>query len=185
MICLSHRSNWCFLYLIHPARLSILRQRNYPDVQPWGMSDWQMTHNNGIAYASWDINSLATLLFVKQLVKANIKENIRPSFCERMESPHTLDHQSSTPVIPCNGNPLVTSGFTAHRDNNVINYWMTNYITATSSEFYEFSTHLHLHCLFNSSFGQTWKKTSKLRFFCDEDWNKWRHHTLGQQCGNL
>ena len=97
----------------------------------------------------------------------------------------TLDHQSSTPVIPCNGNPLVTNGFTEHRDNNVINYWMTNYITVTLSEFHEFSTHLHLHCLFNSSFGQTWKKTPKLRFFCDEDWNKWRHHTLGQQCGNL
>ena len=57
------------------------------------MSDWQMTHNNDIAYASWDFNSLATLLFVNQLVKANIKENIEPSFCERnppaMESPHT------------------------------------------------------------------------------------------------
>ena len=27
----------------------------------------------------------------------------------------TPDHRSSTPVIPCNGNPLVTSGSTAHR----------------------------------------------------------------------
>ena len=97
----------------------------------------------------------------------------------------TLDHQSSTPVIHCSGNPLVTNGFIAHKDNNVINYWMTNNITVTLSEFHEFSTHLHLHCLFNSSFGQTWKKTPKLRFVCDEDWNKWRHHTLGQQCGNL
>ena len=51
-----------------------------------------MTQNNDIAYASWDINSLATV-FVKQLVKANIKENIKPSFCEgnppAVESPHT------------------------------------------------------------------------------------------------
>ena len=48
---------------------------------------------NSIAYASWDFNSLAYPLFVKQLFKANIKENIKPSFCERnppaMESPHT------------------------------------------------------------------------------------------------
>ena len=57
------------------------------------MSNWQMIHNNYIAYASWDFNSLATLLFVKQLVQANMKENIKPTFCEGnppvMESPHT------------------------------------------------------------------------------------------------
>ena len=35
-----------------------------PDVQPCGMSDRQMTHNNDIAYASWDFNPLATLQFV-------------------------------------------------------------------------------------------------------------------------
>ena len=51
-----------------------------------------MTHNNGIAHESWDFNSLATPLFVKQLDKTNIKENIKPSFSERtppVESPHT------------------------------------------------------------------------------------------------
>ena len=57
------------------------------------MSDWQMTHNNDIAYASWDFNPLATLLFVKQFVKKNMKENIKPIFFERnppaKESPHT------------------------------------------------------------------------------------------------
>ena len=67
----------------------------------------------------------------------------------------TLDQQSPTPVIAWDGNPLVTSGFTAHRASNVINYRMTNYKTVTWYEFHEFSTHLHLHCLFNRSFGQT------------------------------
>ena len=109
-------------------------RRNYPDVQPCGMSDWQMTHSNDIAYASWDFNSMATLLFGKQIVKANMKENIKPTFCEgnppAMDSPHTGPPKFH-PSDPCNVNPLVTSGFTAHRDNNVINYWMTNYITVT------------------------------------------------------
>ena len=57
------------------------------------MSDWQMTHNNDIAYASWDFNSLTILLFLKQLVQANTKENIKPAFCggnpSAMKSPHT------------------------------------------------------------------------------------------------
>ena len=57
------------------------------------MSDWQMTHNNAIAYASWDFNSLATLLFAKQLVQANMDVNIKPTFRDwnppAMGSPHT------------------------------------------------------------------------------------------------
>ena len=58
------------------------------------MSDWQMTQNNDIAYASWGFNALVTLfLFVKQLIQANMKERIRPTFCKgnpsAMESPHT------------------------------------------------------------------------------------------------
>ena len=43
----------------------------------------------------------------------------------------TLDHQSSTPVIPCNGNPLVTSVSPHTGPVNVIYYGMTNYITVT------------------------------------------------------
>ena len=67
------------------------------------ISDLQMTQNNDIAYTSWDYNSLTTLLFVKQLVQANIKENTKPTFCEGnppvMESPHTepLKLHSSDP----------------------------------------------------------------------------------------
>ena len=57
------------------------------------MSNWHMTHNNDFAYASCDFNSLAALLFVKQIVKGNMKENIKSTFCEgnppAMESPHT------------------------------------------------------------------------------------------------
>ena len=93
-----------------------------------------MTHNNDIAYTSWDFNPLTTLLFVKQLVQANMKENIKPTVCEGnppvMESPHTepLKLYSSDPH---DGNPLVTSGFTAHMASDVINYGMTNYITIT------------------------------------------------------
>ena len=67
---------------------------------------------------------------------------------------HALDH-TSIPGILCNGNTLVISGFTAHMATNVINYGMKNYITVTKSEFNEFSTRLHLHCLFKSSFGHT------------------------------
>ena len=64
VICLSRRWNLYFLYLIRPIILLIWLRRNDPDVQPCGMSDWQMTHNNDIAYASWDFNPLATLQFV-------------------------------------------------------------------------------------------------------------------------
>ena len=63
-----------------------------------------MTHNNDIAYTSWDFNSLAIILFVKQLVQANMKENIKPTFYESnppaMESSHTgpLKLRSSNPL---------------------------------------------------------------------------------------
>ena len=128
------------------------------------MSDWQMTHNNDIAYASWDFNSLATLLFVKQLVIANMKENIKLSFCEG--NPPAMGSPRTEP-------PKFHSSDPQH------------------------ATHLHLHCLFNSSFGQTWNKTSTLRFFCEEyplgtngDTTHWASHaetfnqtsTFRQQC---
>ena len=93
-----------------------------------------MTHNNDIAYASLDFNSLTTLLFVKELVQVNMKENTKPTFCEGNQpaiGSHTLDHESSTPMIPCNGNLPVTSGFAAHRASNGINYGITNDITVT------------------------------------------------------
>ena len=64
-----------------PVRLSISSWRNYTDVQSCGMTEWQMTHNSDIACASWDLNSLAILLFVKQFVQANMKENIKASHC--------------------------------------------------------------------------------------------------------
>ena len=51
-------------------------------------------------------------------------------------------HQITTPVIPCEGNPMATSGFTAHRASNIINYRMKNYITVT----YEFHE-LRLTCI--------------------------------------
>ena len=177
MICLSRRPNrCCFIWYV---RLdfqyncdAIILMLNHV-----GMSDWQMIHSSYFAYASWNSNSLATLLFVKQLVQANMKINIKPTLCEgnyRWSNRRTLDH--------CNGNPLATSGFTAHRASNVINYGMRNYITITLYEFDEFSTDLHLHCLFNSSFEQTWKKIPNLCVFCEEE-------PLGtnetQQCGNL
>ena len=136
------------------------------------MSDWQMTHGNDIAYASWDFNSMATLLFVKQLAKANMKENIKPIFCEgippAMESPHTGPpklHSNDPLQRESTGDQWFhrTHGQSFHQllndklhHSNII--WVSRVFDS-----------LHVSCLFNSSFGQTWKKTSKLRFVCEED----------------
>ena len=52
------------------------------------------------------------------------------------------------------------------------------YPLVTSYERQEFSTDWQIYRLINCSFVQTWKKTWNLYF-------RWRHCTLGQQCGNL
>ena len=94
-----------------------------------------MTHNNDIAYASWDFNSLAIILrfFNSSLRQTWKKTSSRPFVrgIHRRWNRCTLDHQSCTPVIPCNGNRLVTSAFTARRASDVIKYGMTNYQTVT------------------------------------------------------
>ena len=202
MIYLSPRPNRWFLYLIRPVRLSIHLRHKYLDVQSCWMSNWQMTHNNDIAYAPCDFNSthwqlycLLNRWFRQTWQKTSSRLFVR-GFHRRWNR-RTQSHQSSTPVTPCNGDLVVTSGFTAHRASNVINYGVTNYITVALSDIHEFSTHLHLHCLFDSLFGQTWKKTSKLRFFYEEgtlgtngDTTNWASNaetfnqasTLHQQC---
>ena len=172
MICLSHKSNRCFLYLIRPVRLSIIYlRRNYLAVQSWGMSNWQMTQNSDIAYAPWDFNSLATLLFVKQIVQGNMKENIKLTFCEgnppAMESPHTGPpklHSSHPLQRECSGDQWF------HRTQDQSCHQLRNDKLHNSSIiWFSWVSDSHLHCWFNSLFGQTWKETTKLHFFCEEE----------------
>ena len=78
-----------------------------------------------------------------------------------------LDHQSSTPVIPCNGNPLVTSVSPHTGPVNVIYYGMTNYITVT----------------YNLSFMSFWlTRTSTVCSTARLDKHESRHHSFASLC---
>ena len=69
----------------------------FPDVQPCGMSDWQMTHKNDIAYASWDFNSLATYCLLNSLLRQTWNKTSSRAFVKgihRRWDRRTLNHQS-------------------------------------------------------------------------------------------
>ena len=89
----------------------------------------------------WQLYCLLNSYFRLAWKKTSSRSSVRGSHWRWNR--RTLNHQSSTPVIPCDGNPLVPSGFTEHRATHVINCGMTNYRTVIWYEFHEFSTQFH------------------------------------------
>ena len=76
------------------------------------------THTRHRISTHWQLHCLLNSSFRQTWKKTSSRPFVR-GICRRGNG-QTLEHRSSTPVIPCDGNPLVTSGFTAHRASNVI-----------------------------------------------------------------